>query len=302
MNVDTPSHGRSPRLLFIGKPCGAFTMRGRQMAAQRQHWRAAETATAADFETVDATVVIKDVDDATLTAARRWGGPIIWDALDFWPQSGAALRAMRGDPDLRAPEGLRKIAEPAMARIRPVLTLCPTDAMRDDFVSYGWPAETLRHHFDPRLETLAPRPSGERAVVLFLGAPQFLKEWKYAARLSCATYGARLMMSEAIPPPRADVMIAARGGVHGGLIARRWKSNVKAATAQRCGVPLVAWPEAAYRETASDAFFFDGPLSLHRALGAALVAPRPKPQTWLYSIAWAADTLETILARRLIVQ
>ncbi|ATU90804.1 hypothetical protein [Phyllobacterium zundukense] len=167
--------------------------------------------------------------------------------------------------------------------------------MNDDLAPLGYRTATLHHHFDPRLSGPA-MDDHARSRVLFHGKRGYMKAWAYAARMSCRLLGADFVMSNDPLPPPADVMVAVRGGRHGNWLSRRWKSNVKAATAQRLGLPFVAWPEDAYRETYPGAHWFTSPLQLHRAIARALAAPKPKPQTRLYSAEWAANRLETVLA------
>lgn len=286
------------RLIFAGDRSGAFAMRGVQMAEQRAGWRALTDPETRDLRGVDAVVVVKSLGADKLARIRAHGAPVVYDALDFWPADRATARFLRRDLDIEDVAALDAFTRPLIAPIRPRLVLGATQAMTRDLAAMGWASATHRHHFDPRLETAAPR-GRRRPIVLYHGHRGFLGPWKRIIPVLCAVRGARFVTSMEIPPPAADVVLALRGGAHGHPLARRWKSNVKAATAARLGLPFVAWPESAYLETADDAFWFTSPDSLHRALGAALRAERPAPETRRHSVAWSADRLEETLASRL---
>jgi hypothetical protein len=284
------------RIMFTGiGGSGAWVMRGEQLAATRFNWRAVANATKGDLNAVDAVVVVKHISDRGLAALRKWGGPVIYDPLDFWDQRASRFCNTNPALQIESSEEARRIFAPDFERIAPDLILCPTQAMNDDLAPLGYRTATQHHHFDPRLSG-SEQDDRARPRVLFHGKRGYMKAWEYAARLSCRLLGADFVMSDDPLPPPADVMLAVRGGRHGNWLSRRWKSNVKAATAQRLGLPFVAWPEEGYRETYPGAHWFTSPLQLHRAIAHALATPRPMPQTHLYSTDWAAGRLETILA------
>lgn len=284
------------RIMFTGiGGSGAWVMRGEQLAATRLDWSAIANATRSDLSGVDAVVVVKHISERALAALRNWGGPIIYDPLDFWDQRASRFCKTNPALQIESSEEARQVFAQDFERISPDLILCPTQAMNDDLSPLGYRTATLHHHFDPRLRS-SEQDVRARPRVLFHGKRGYIKAWEYTARLSCRLLGADFIMSDAPLPPPADVMLAVRGGRHGNWLSRRWKSNVKAATAQRLGLPFVAWPEIAYRETHPGAHWFTSPIQLHRAIANALAAARPQPQTGLYSAEWAAGRLETILA------
>ncbi len=271
-------------------------MRGEQIARQRTAWRAVPEAGPADLSGIAAVVLVKDGSDRLLRMVSARGGPVVYDALDFWPQPKRRRKRRSAAQRLTNAEDARSLFRPHFARIAPRLILCPTRAMHDDLAPLGWPVAVHHHHFDPRLE---PGPGGARRTVLYHGHWAYLREWQWAGRLCRWRREACFVSSDRVPPPPAEAMLAVRGGRHGSWIARRWKSNVKAATAMRLGLPFVAWPEAAYLETAPHAHFFTTIRELHAALAAALEGPRPAPEPYLYSAGWSASRLEDLLDRHL---
>ncbi|ATU90805.1 hypothetical protein [Phyllobacterium zundukense] len=88
------------RVMFTGiGGSGAWVMRGEQLAATRTNWRAVANATKRDLSAIDAVVVVKHISDRGLAALRKWGGPIIYDPLDFWDQR--ASRFCHANPALQ---------------------------------------------------------------------------------------------------------------------------------------------------------------------------------------------------------
>lgn len=272
---------------------GSWQMRGVQLSAQRVNWKAVPNATLRDLENVDVAIVVKHASDETLDLLHRWKGPIVYDPLDFWshfPELQKTYSRIRSAAEACSVFGSH------FRRVNPALILCPTRAMADDFSGLGIPTDVLYHHFDPRLET--PSIGASKRRVLYHGA-ETLGPWKMAVRASCYLNNATFVCSSAALPPAADVLIAVRGGHHTNWITTRWKSNVKAATALRLGLPFVAWPESSYLETHPSGLWFHTVGQMHRAIKEALCMPRPEPQRDIYSVEWCAKELERILTTRL---
>lgn len=285
------------QILFTGQNgSGAWAMRGVQIAATRPGWRAIADATDADMAGVDAVVIVKRCAPETLAAARRRGVPIIYDPLDFWQQKGYMGWMPHAVSRVRDAAAARALVAAQIAQVAPDLLLCPTRAMAEDLAPLGWPVAVHHHHFDSRLTAAKSGLGSGRPTVMFHGRASFLKEWHPIAQIACRLAGARFVVHNGHPPPPCDAMLAVRGGFYGNWLARRWKSNVKAATAARLGVPLIAWPEDAYIETAPDAFWFTTPRSLAQAVVQALEAPRPTPELERFSVAWSADQLAALIA------
>lgn len=287
------------KLLFTGRGgTAAWAMRGEQMAAARPEWRAIANATKKDCEGCDAVVVVKHITDAGLAALKDWGGPVLYDALDFWNQQPSTRENPNPAQTIDNAEAARELFRPDFERIDPDIILCPTAAMARDLAPLGWQTEVHYHHVDPRLLDTPPGPGGRKRV-LYHGKRKHFGFWKWVARISCRLHGAEFITSNGPQPAPADVMLAARAGRHGTWLSRSWKSNIKAATAMRVGVPFVAWPEAAYTETCPDGLWFTSPWGLHRAIGKALKMKRKEPEAFLYSVEWCAQQLERIVQAHL---
>jgi hypothetical protein len=282
-------------ILFTGAGRhGSWQMRGIQLAAQRASWRAVSNATKTDLSNVDVVVVVKNAGDETLNLLRHWRGPIVYDPLDFWTSFPKRRNEFtRIDSPAAACEAFGE----HFRRMNPALILCPTRAMAEDIAGLGIPVDVFYHHFDPRLETIPPN-TGRKKIVLCHGAPT-LGLWKPALRASSFLSNAKFIATNAALPPPANVLVAVRGGRHTDWITWRWKSNIKAATALRLGLPLVAWPEASYLETHPSGLWFRTPKEMHGAIKKALQMGPLEPQHDIYSIEWCAKELERILVARL---
>jgi len=253
------------RLLFTGKESsGTFLMRGKQIADERPVWRAQLGITAKDLHGFDAVVVVKEVSPDILATIKSYGIPLIYDALDFWLQPKGWFRR-------RSPAQLLTRAEDARAYFRPFfeelgadLTIFVTQEMSKALADLGPRSEVIYHHSDPRLPSAeayqkVPR-SNKKKRLLYFGKRRFLKEWERIAQRACASNNAEFVVQHVnkgplADPLPADAMLAVRGGRDGCWVSRSWKSNIKAATAARLGLPLVAWPEASYLETAPNGWY-----------------------------------------------
>jgi hypothetical protein len=277
------------KILFTGVGrFGAWTMRAEQIAATRADWKAIPHATRRDARGMDAVVIVKHIEDQPLSEMKAWGGPLVYDALDFWRQK---RRLWETKPPLRTLEDARAMARPVIARIDPDLVLCPTARMARDLEPLGWPTRLYYHHYDPRLEP-AQSAARTRKRVVYHGRATHLGIWHSFARLSCLLHGAEFVTSNGPQPEHGDVLLAVRRSRP--WVSRRWKSNIKASVALKLGLPFVSWPEAGYQETHPTAFWFKNPLQMHRAIGQALQRGPTEPDD-SFSVARCADRLETIL-------
>lgn len=280
------------KVLFTGiGGFGSWTMRAEQIAATRPDWKAVPHATRKDAEGMDVVVIVKSIRKESLAELKLWGGPLVYDALDFWRQSRNPLkRWLRKKYRLRTVDDARTMAAPYFARIDPDLILCPTRAMVEDITPLGWKAGLHYHHYDPRMGDILT-PSGKRRVV-YHGRREHLGWWSVAAHVSCIIHGAEFVVSNGPQPAPGHVLLGMRRGYP--WISRRWKSNIKAAVALRTGLPFVAWPEAGYRETHPSAFWFTSVFEMHRAIGQALKA-EPKARDDRFSVEACANELEKVL-------
>lgn len=254
-------------------------MRGEQIAAQRASWRAALHLSKADLRDVDAVVVVKRTSAEAQSIIRSHGVPMIYDPLDFWRQPKRWFKPRSRAQKLTSADGARDLFRPHFATYDPDLVLCVTRQMADDLAPLGYRTEVLYHHADPRLPDAADyratrQTQTDTKTLLYFGNGAFLRDWARHVHAVAQSLGVNFITLDSAgggfrDPPVADAMIAVRGGRDGCWISRSWKSNVKAATAAQLGLPLVAWPEAAYRETAPDAYWFEDQTTLRDAIQAA---------------------------------
>lgn len=227
------------RLVFTGTggKAGSWHMCGVQMAATRPDWKAIPKASLSDLAGADAVVMVKRIPKDTLDTIKKWGGPRIYQPLDFW----------------RQPEDARNIGTPKEACIKfqkhfeeidAEIVLTPNTMMKYDIAPICRRVEVLPHHYDPALHVDVHK---EAKTLVYWGRTQYLAEWANPIRAACDKLGLEFLVNPAIPE-HATMMVAVRGGIYGNWLDRRWKSSVKGATAMALGVPLVAWPEWSYTE------------------------------------------------------
>jgi hypothetical protein len=281
------------KVLFTGiDRLGSWEMRAEQMAATRPDWKALPHAIRQDAEGMDVVVIVKSIRPESLAELKMWGGPLVYDALDFWRQR--RKRFWRRSRKYRQKDvaDARAMALPYFERVDPDLILCPTRAMAEDIAPLGWKTQLLYHHHDPRMVDNVP-PAGKRRRVVYHGRSKHLGWWLTAVRLSCFIHGADFVVSNGPQPAPAHVLFTAR--VAQPWVSRRWKSNIKAAVALRLGLPFVAWPEAGYVETHPGAFWFTNILEMHRAIGKALSTEPTAPDD-RFAVEACATELEIILS------
>jgi glycosyltransferase involved in cell wall biosynthesis len=162
---------------------------------------------------------------------------VVWDVVDAWPQ----------------PEGNHWSREQALdwlhgqvAAIRPLAVVAATRRMAEDLQPAAATVLALPHHARPGL-----RPQALRGTVTRLGyegSRKQLGRWREVLEAECTRRGWAFVMN---PTSLADVDIVAALREAEGYPPRHWKSNVKLANAQACGVPIVCNRECGYLETAS---------------------------------------------------
>lgn len=278
-------------------------MRGRQIADCRAEWRATTEPTRAELLHADALVVVKDADEDVLRKAQNAGLPIIHDALDFWPQVKSTLLPPSRAQRIHGVEEVGPALFGRLRRFRPALILCATATMARDLAAFPAPKAVVRHHADPRLKPAKAQAGAGARRLLYFGKRRFLGGW--AGRISrvCQKLGAEFLAIDIgagvwTPPPPAAAMIAVRGGRDGTWLSRRWKSNVKAATAQALSLPFIAWPEAAYLETAPESYWFQDEQSMAGAVSAAL-APDARRLSHRFTPEESAAELEVAVDQKL---
>ena len=227
------------KLLFTGSGghAGSWHMRGVQMAATHKDWVAIPKATKADLVGADAVVLVKRAPKDTVAAIKAWGGPFLYDALDFWKQPEGASGIGS------APEACMRFQK-HFSEVDADIVLTPNTIMKFDLEPICKKTAVLPHHFDP---SISPNPRKHSRTVVYWGHPRYLEGWREIADRVCRRVGAELLVNPKDPTVGA-MMLAVRGGPYGSWLDRRWKSGVKGVTAMALGVPLVAWPELSYTE------------------------------------------------------
>lgn len=192
--------------------------------------------TRAGLAGADLVVLVKRPSEPLLAALRAWGGPLVWDVVDAWPQPAGNAWSR-----LRATEWLVH----SLAHIRPRAVVAATDTMRRDCpVDALW----LPHHYQPGLEVNPVREVVRR--VGYQGGAHYLGQWGRVLLRECARRGWEFVLQPASLAD-VDVGVALRDG--GGYPCAAWKSNVKLANLQGSGTPAIVCREQGYLETLSGA-------------------------------------------------
>ncbi len=256
-------HVRPPdspvRALFTSRSsAGAWQVRGEQLAALRANWRALHEPGDRDIAACDLLCVVKKPDLRVVDQARRQGKAIVYDIVDAWAQPADGLRCA-GLEDARA------LFRPAWAAIGADGYVFPTRCMARDLGPLVRTGVTIYHHHWPQL---APNPVRPQVRTVGYEGADYLGPWQARIEQACAARGLRFLAN-----PRdyneLDIVVLARGGVHGNFLARRYKSNVKLANAYGAGMPaLVHVDEMSAHDTdGGDVLFFtDRPGSFERQL------------------------------------
>lgn len=214
-------------LMVGGGKGGSFEIRGRQLGAALGA-RVVSALSEADLRWADVVVLVKRAGLQWAKAVHAAGKPLVWDALDCWPQP-----AMHRCTDRDARAWLMS----QIAVIRPTVTIGATQAMADACGGVYVP-----HHSWPGL---VPTPARENVqTVAYQGNPAYLGTWAGAITVECKKRG----WTFAINPPdlrQADILVAFRDGQWDGWICRQWKSGVKIVNAICAGRPILTQPGAA---------------------------------------------------------
>lgn len=184
-------------------------------------------------------VLVKRPTPELLRRLRAMDVPIVWDVVDSWPQPQGNVWGR---------EECMTWLRDAVRQIRPVAIVAATRAMDADCAEFGLPVLALPHHaWEGQGSCVIGR---EVRKVGYQGGVQYLGRWDAFMRAECARRGWQWAVN---PPSIAALDIAVAVRSVGGYAARQWKSNVKLANAQGCGVPVILNREAGYQETACGA-------------------------------------------------
>jgi hypothetical protein len=217
-------------LLMVGAGKGSWQIRGHQLG-DALGARVTSTPTDDDFKWAHVCVLVKMHGARWADQARKFGVPIVWDALDCWrqPTDNAA-----------SPAAALVELQAQVARVKPFLTIGATRAMADAVDGLYLP-----HHPWESLKPSTPR--SVVTTVAYQGGAVFLGRWRTALEQACARRG-WLFVINPVDLGAADIVVALRDGVWDGWMCREWKSGVKLVNAMAAGRPVVTQDSAAWRE------------------------------------------------------
>lgn len=237
-------------LLIVGGGKGSWDIRGVQLGAALGA-RVTSNPSDADWRWADLAVLVKRYGSQHAAAAKAVGCPIVWDALDCWPQP-----ADNGRPESAARAAL--IAQ--IVAMKPAQVVGATQAQAE---AAG--GTYLPHHSRPGLE-----PEDARAdcrVVAYEGNPSYLGAWAGRLRAACASRGWTFALNTS-DLRHADVIVALREGPWDGWACRQWKSGVKLVNAIAAGRPVLTQDTAAAREIGAPGSIVETAADLDVALDA----------------------------------
>lgn len=266
---------------------GSWTIRAEQLGRTAG---ATVAVGATDPAGYDVCVALKRHDPQLPARCRASGVPYVWDIVDPWPQPEGNTWG-----DAEAKSWLHK----ELLRTRPNLVLAATHAMAADVRNFGFDAVCIPHH---HRQTCRPVPVREEvATVVYDGSLVQLGGWAETLADLCQERGWRLLAGHLSDEEyhAADIVVALRDG--SGYAPRTWKSAVKLANAQACGIPFVASPERGYKEIAVPGCerFVSTPKELSAAFAALSPAKeRRRVSEWMLTVA-GSNALPVIVQRYL---
>jgi len=217
-------------LLVVGSGKGSWAIRGVQLGAALGA-RVVGAPSDDDCRWADVVVLVKKAGIAWAPLVHRFRKPIVWDALDFWPQP-----ADNSVTEARA----RAFLQAQIAVIKPALTIGATEAM-----AKAADGAFLPHH---TWQDLTPSPCRDVITTVgYEGNEAYLGRWLKAVGAECVRRGWKFVINP--PDLRAcDLLVAFRDGTWDGWICREWKSGVKVVNAIAAGRPIITQACAAVRE------------------------------------------------------
>lgn len=227
------------RVLFCGgSPSAAsWQMRAVQIAQNDLDWQAISDPSQYDIEKAEAVVLVKRSPASVIEKLKpyQYKKPIIWDALDFWPQ-GVEMKLPQ------TPEEATTLLEKSRPDIDLAGLICANRTMAED--CYGITPSTTWIYHQARLDA-APLPFGK--VAYYDGAVKHATEGLTKAAVILGRKGWELRVGK--PEGKAGIMLAIRDESCRSYLAWRWKSNVKAANALACRLPIFSTHERGALET-----------------------------------------------------
>ena len=247
------------RVCFCSRSrAGSWEIRGRQMAQMRSNWEAIDCNRSVNVDDFDIFCIVKKIDHILLKKIQKAGKPIVFDIVDSWQQPFHDI--IFGNKNLA-----RWLFKKKWKNINANGYIFPNIAMYDDLNMLVPNPTTIYHHHRPSIEV---NPIRQSVLKLGYEGGPFLGPWKQRFENICERKGLEFVIN----PRRladVDIVVLARGGLHGSFMANRYKSNVKIANAFASGTPALAHSnQASVRETGNDhiLFFNDEPGSFERQL------------------------------------
>lgn len=237
-------------LLIVGGGSGSWAIRGHQLGGALGA-RVTSHPFAEDWAWADLAVLVKRHGAVSAPVAKAADCPIVWDALDCWPQPA----------DNRLSEPAARAA--LEAQVRTIAPLHVVGATEAHAAACG--GTYLPHHSRPGLEPVDASP--DLKVVAYEGNPSYLGAWAHRLTALCVARGWTFVLN---PPDlrRADVIVALRDGPWDGWACRQWKSGVKLVNAIAAGRPVITQDTAAAREIGAPGSVVETPEELAAALEA----------------------------------
>lgn len=221
------------RVCFLGDGLsGSWEIRAEQMAATNRRWRAIPTCrfTPDQIDHFDVFCFVKRFDNNWARRMREAGKRVVYDIVDPWkqPQDGQLYTDL---------DSIRGYFQQMLEPLALDSVIFPNQAMRNDLEAVVPRAVTIYHHWRPGLQPIVVRDRAR--TVAYEGETRFLGPWHEIVREACRKLGLQLRCSGSALQ-RADIGFAARGGKHGTLLPKRYKSNVKMANMLALGLPTIA--------------------------------------------------------------
>lgn len=239
--MDRP-HTSEPSVCFLGDGVsGSFHMRASQIAAMRPQWRTLPTADLTDeiIDSADVFCIVKRFNAEIAQRLRRKGKLVVYDVVDPWKQPDDGL----------ANDSLARVLSYFADRLTSLDVdgmIFPNETMLSDFGRLVPNPICIYHHYRPGMQPATVREHAR--IVGYEGREDYLGGYGPMLERVCASLGLSFVVN---PPDFHDIDIgfAGRDGLHGSLMPRRYKSNVKLANFMGAAIPAVAsWTEASYRE------------------------------------------------------
>lgn len=225
------------KVLFCGgsENAASWEMRARQIASTNPDWKAINSPGLDDIKAADIIVAVKRIKPGLAMILKGVRKPVVWDALDFWPQDKKTK--LPSDP-----AGMIMLAVQAAAPFNPSAIIAANKKMAEDMRGLVPSVTYIYHHArtDAKLLKFAK-------IAYYDGAIKHAEKVLPEVETELRRHGWELRIGK--PEEKGGALIGLRDqGLNWG-IAARYKSNVKAANAIAYGLRFIARPESGYVET-----------------------------------------------------